>query len=152
MCQLNSHLPYTSNYKLNNAIYDKIPKYEGQGANEYEPQQAASMTSQQLPQEHQVKSLIREAESDHNKVEIRKMKIVLSVMVTVNIVVLMFITITAIVGGIQIQSKFERVMGGQNLSTSQNNELDATTKLQCNICTKSTGQTSRPLFQHNYTA
>ena len=60
----------------------------------------------------------------------KQMKRVLLVMVTVNIVILLLLTVLAIVGGIQIQSKFHQVMSRQNLSTSQINEL--TTKTNAN--------------------
>ena len=48
-------------------------------------------------------------------------------MLTLNIVILLLLIVTAIVGGIQIQSKFEQVMSAQNSSTSQVNELTAKT-------------------------
>ena len=58
---------------------------------------------------------------------VKKMKIVLLVTVTVNIAMLLLIITAAILGVIQIQSKFEQVMTTQNLSMSQINELTAST-------------------------
>ena len=51
---------------------------------------------------------------DDTKAAKIQMKRVLLVMVTLNIVILLLLTVTAIVGGIQIQSKFEQVLSAQN--------------------------------------
>ena len=70
------------------------------------------------------------AGSDDTKAaySVKKMKIVLLVTVTVNIVMLLLVIAAAILGVIQIQSKFENVVSNQHLSMSQINELMAATK------------------------
>ena len=57
-----------------------------------------------------------------------KIKIVLLGMLTVNIVILLLLTVLAIVGGIQIQSKFEQVVSAHVLSIKIN-ELTASTNV-----------------------
>ena len=104
---------------------DKISKCEQQSAAEHELQQTTDMNSQQPQEEHKVQS--REAKSVNTKVAMRKVMIILSVMVAVNIVMLMLLTAAPILGGIQIQSKFEQVMSAQNLSTNQINDLTVST-------------------------